>query len=235
MKPTQPQPETNTPGHAQTAPSAPPAEPSKPERRNYSKVAQLPKPLRQLVNSMLDDGLPYSRITEKLKQSTDPPLPFPISKMTISRWYDTGYQAYLDRQDHLAELRANREAALELVEGGDTTTLPEATLQIVTSQIFQLLTDFSSASLKKKLAEDPLKYIRLVNSFAHISREAVVLKKLRDASAKATAAELKRLDPQREFSDRENQILADRLDDFFLKPRRRPPGDAPAQTSPPKP
>jgi hypothetical protein len=184
---------------------------------------------------MLDDGLPYSRITEKLKQSTDPPLPFPISKMTISRWYDTGYQAYLDRQDHLAELRANREAALELVEGGDTTTLPEATLQIVTSQIFQLLTDFSSASLKKKLAEDPLKYIRLVNSFAHISREAVVLKKLRDASAKATAAELKRLDPQREFSDRENQILADRLDDFFLKPRRRPPGDAPAQTSPPKP
>jgi hypothetical protein len=181
---------------------------------------------------MLDDGHSYARIIEKLKQSTDPPLPFPISQMNLSHWYDTGYQAHLDRQNHVAAIRDHREAALELLEGGDTTALPEATLQIVASQLFQLLADFSPASLKQKLAEDPLKYIRLVNSFAHISREAMVLKKLRDASAQAAAIELKRLDPKREFSDRENEILADRLDDFFLKPRRRPPGEAPAQKTP---
>ncbi len=193
---------------------------SNPKRRSRSNIAKSPKVVRDLINSMLDDGAPYGLIVEKLQQSTDPPLPYPISEMNISRWYDTGYQDHLAQQERLAYVRLNREAALEMVAGDDTATLPEATLQIIASHYYELLGDFSPASLKKKLAEDPLKYTRFINGFARLAREILNLKKHRDASAKAVAAELKRLDPKRELSDREDELITQRMDDFFLKPRR---------------
>src|SRR6266702_1043491 len=83
---------------------------SKPKRRSRSNIAQLPKVLRDLINSMLDDGAPYALIIEKLQQSADPPLPYPITEMNISRWYDTGYQDHLAQQERLAYVRLNREA-----------------------------------------------------------------------------------------------------------------------------
>src|SRR5437016_4147362 len=48
--------------------------------------------------------------------------------------------------------------------------------------------------------------------------EILNLQKHRQACAKAAALELKHLDPNREFSDREHEIITDRMDDFFLKP-----------------
>src|SRR5438093_6904639 len=147
--------ETNTPGADLTAVDSQPLalDVPKKERRSHSKIAQLPKVLRDLINRMLDDGAPYARIIEKLEQSTDPPLPYPISEMNISRWYDTGYQHYLAQQERLAYVRLNREAALEMVAGDDTATLPEATLQIIASHYYELLGDFSPASPKEKLTE----------------------------------------------------------------------------------
>ena len=53
------------------------------------------------------------------------------------------------------------------------------------------------------------------------SQGSLNLQKHRDAAAKDVAAELKRLDPQRELSDREDELITQRMDDFFLKPRRR--------------
>lgn len=62
------------------------------ERRCRGKIARLPKPLRDLVNRLLDDGQPYRIIIQKLEASTDPPLPYPVIEMDISRWYNKGYQ-----------------------------------------------------------------------------------------------------------------------------------------------
>src|SRR5437773_2060365 len=194
---------------------------SNPKRRSRSNIAKLPKVLRDLINSMLDDGAPYGLIVEKLQQSTDPSLPYPISEMNISRWYDTGYQDHLAQQERLAYVRLTREAALEMVAGDDTATLPEATLQIIASHYYELLGDFSPALLKGKLSEDPLKYTRFINGFARLAREILNLKKYRETSAKTVAAELKRLDPARELTDREDELITERMDDFFLKPRRR--------------
>src|SRR5437660_1685386 len=125
--------------------------------RPHDKIARLPKVLRDQVNAMLDDGIPYNLIIAKLQQSTDPPLPYPISEMAISRWKDGGYQRHLAQQERFAYVTENREAALEMV-AADTTTLPEGALQIIASHYYDILADFSPASLKQKLGEDPLKY-----------------------------------------------------------------------------
>src|ERR1043166_3294705 len=136
------------------------------EKPLHRKIAKLPKVLRDRINAMMDDSLSYPEIARRLQQSTDPPLPYPISEMDLSRWKNGGYLRYLAAQEHIESLSADRETALDMVAADDTTTLPEATLQIIAGQYFQFLGGFNPESLKAKLAEDPLKYTRFLNVFA---------------------------------------------------------------------
>jgi len=71
----------------------------------HRKIAKLPKPLRDLINSMLDDAAPAREIIAKLQESADPPLPYPISEQNISDWKNGGYQDYLRQQDWRADSR----------------------------------------------------------------------------------------------------------------------------------
>src|SRR5437867_7572924 len=150
-----PQTEVNAPGPTLAAidPPSLALDASKQERRSHGKIAQLSKNFRDRINSMLDDGVPYALIIEKLEQFTDPPLPYPISEMNISRWKDGGYQRHLAQQERFAYVTENREAALEMASA-DTTTLPQGALQIIASHYYDILSDFSAASLKQKLGED---------------------------------------------------------------------------------
>ena len=196
----------------------------------HRKIAKLPKPLRDLINSMLEQAIPARQIIAKLQASTDPPLPYPISEMNISHWRNTGYHHYLAQQERLALVQANREAADDLIATGELTTLPEATLQIVANQYYQLLADFSPDTLKEKLSEDPLKYTRFLNVFARLVREIVHLRKFRDASAHAAAAiKLKQLDPDRDLSDNEFDAIVSKMDRVFKVARPRKPA-APSAT-----
>src|SRR6266850_8526548 len=182
----------------------------------HRKIAKLPKPLRDVIYSILDDSLPARQIIAKLQASADPPLPYPISEVNISDWKNTGYRRYLAQQERLATVQANREAALEMVNADETTTLPEATLQIIASQYYEFLGDFSPESLKQKLAEDPLKYTRFLNVFSRVAREILNLRKYRDSSARL-AGEVQELDPDRDLSDREHELWAARFDRFFKR------------------
>ncbi len=205
----------------------------------HRKIAQLPRPLRELINSMLDDACPARQIIAKLQASTDPPLPYPISEMNISDWRNTGYRRYLAQQERVALLQANRERAGDLIATDDLTTLPEATLQIIANQYYDLLADFSPESLRQTLSEDPLKYTRFLNVFARLVREIVHLRKFRDASAKTAAIALKQRDPERDLADNEFDAIVNQLDRVFKVARRRkslgpseptPPSSAPSGT-----
>jgi len=67
------------------------------------KVARLPEPTRNAINAMLEDGLPYRAILERLQHpngpplqnSSLPPLPYPLSEMNLSNWYRGGYRDWL--------------------------------------------------------------------------------------------------------------------------------------------
>ena len=64
------------------------------------KVARLPEPIRARINQMLENGQPYHAIIRHLNETQ--PLPYPLSKMNLSNWFQGGYQDYL-RQRLLAE------------------------------------------------------------------------------------------------------------------------------------
>ncbi len=61
------------------------------------KIARLPAPIREAINRMIEDGLPYKAIIQKLQSST-PPLPYPISEMNLSNWRNGGHQDWLQHQ-----------------------------------------------------------------------------------------------------------------------------------------
>ena len=54
------------------------------------KVARLPEPLRNRINLMLEEGLPYRDIIANLQQAGD--LPYPISEMNLSNWCRGGFR-----------------------------------------------------------------------------------------------------------------------------------------------
>jgi hypothetical protein len=198
-------------------------------KKNHRKIAKLPKPLRDLINSSIDDGLPAREIIQKLQASTDPQLPCPITEVDISRWKTTGYERYLAHQDHLDSIEAAREAALEMVRTNNNLSLPQATLQVIASQCFEVLADFSPAAIKQKLAEDPLKYTSFLHVFARLTREIVHLEKFHEARAAAEIEKLKRdskADPAAFWTGHFDQL-------FHLKDPRRiknpNPKDVPSQ------
>ena len=207
----------------------------------HRKIAKLPKPLRDLINSSLDDCLPAKEIIQKLQASTNPPLPYPISEANLSRWKTTGYQRYLAHQDHLDSIEASREAALEMVASNNL-SLPQATLQVIASQCFEILGDFSPAAVKQKLAEDPLKYISLLHVFARLTREMVHLEKFYEARL---AAQADKPDPNRDHEAEAAEFWTHHTNQFFNRkdPSRAktkksqpetPPTPTPTPTPPPQ-
>jgi hypothetical protein len=201
----------------------------------HRKIARLPRSLRDRINSMLDDSATYHQIIAQLKSSTAPPLPYPISEMDLSRWKSSGYQRYLEQQDRLDSLRATREHAVEVVASGDTSQLPEATLQIIASQYYHFLAGFSPECLKEKLAEDPLKYTRFLNVFARLTREILSLKKHREECEREAASKLKcrKEDPDlAEFRQVASQAQRELISRFSKTIRSRYPGHSEPEAAP---
>jgi hypothetical protein len=183
------------------------------DHRGNGKIARLPKVLRDQVNRMLDDGLSYKAIIEKLEQSTDPPLPYKLLEINISRWKDNGYQRYLRHQEWRDQLRILRENGSDMSELTDGPKFQETLVQIALTEIFRVLQE-------GELKPDSLNYIRLFNALARLNREALSLRKYNDLLAKEQA-ELKQLDINRELAENEHIAIVDRMDRIMEMPRPR--------------
>jgi hypothetical protein len=187
--------------------------PADSDHRGNGKIARLPKVLRDQVNRMLDDGVSYKAIIEKLEQSTDPPLPYKLLEINISRWKDNGYQRYLRHQEWRDQLRILRENGSDMSELADGPKFQETLIQIALTEMFRVLQE-------GELKPDSLNYIRLFNALARLNREALGLRKYNDLLAKEQA-ELKQLDINRELAENEHVAIVDRIDRIMEMPRPR--------------
>lgn len=92
-------------------------------KRRTSKIAGLPKKLRDLINERISDGVPYDQIAQELKQASDPPCPCEISARNISDWFSGGYQDWVRHQDALEVLASRFDFALDLAQNSHPDTL----------------------------------------------------------------------------------------------------------------
>lgn len=127
-------PDTTNPGHPDinsTTPAPPPAaETPPPSRHRRGHIARLPKKIREHVNTMLDDGTPFSRIVEYLEQKGHH-----ISEGSVSSWKTGGYQDWLREQRYLEESRLRHELTLRFASQDEGITTFQAAHKLAVAMI----------------------------------------------------------------------------------------------------
>ena len=207
----------NGPATVPPFPYAPPHPPQKSatcrskSHRFHSKIANLPKTIRDQINEKLRDGIRYRPISKWLRE-LQPPLPYAISEQNISDWHRSGYQQWLLEQNWIQQTRARQEPALDLAANTDASQISHATLQLASLHAFEAMRNLGPGTLDEKLGGNSLAFSRLLNSLCRASREIIQLQQYRDACAKAHAAMQPLMDPNRELTLQERRALVREVD-----------------------
>src|SRR2546427_417672 len=62
------------------------------------KISRLPKPTRDMINLMLEDGLPYKVIIDELAEAGRG-----ITPQILTKWLQSGYEDYLKNRQNIEE------------------------------------------------------------------------------------------------------------------------------------
>jgi hypothetical protein len=163
------------------------------DARRRGNVARLPKILRDLVNSMLDDGNPYSEIVKALENSIDPQLPHPVSERNISNWFDGGYQDYLRHQSWRERIDTRADRYLD-VAATDAPRLVAGSLYAATLEISELMDELAQS---KADDTDATKLARISHALARLSQSTLNIQQYRDKRAKQKEAKESAEKPKR--------------------------------------
>jgi len=151
------------------AASPPVPQPVDPDRPAYNhtrtgKVARLPKTVRDQINQMLLDGVPFLEIIQRLGDAGKD-----LNEDNITSWKKGGFKDWLVEMQRLDDLGATREAALSLVSQKAGPTVQDAGRTIASAQLYELLLSFDPRSFAQALAEKPELYFRLINALSRLS------------------------------------------------------------------
>ena len=141
-------------------------------RRN-GKVARLPAYLRDQINRMLDDGLPYKTIIQQLG-----PAGQGLNEDNLSNWRLGGYQDYLKAQALNERARGQIEAAADVVrESGaiSTVQLQQACGQIALLQYLETIIEYGDEVARESLKQNPAKFITLINACCNLANSSIAL------------------------------------------------------------
>src|SRR6266581_1047330 len=168
-----------------------------------SKIAQLSVEHRALVNQLLDQAKTYDAVVEEMAKHG-----ISLNTDNVSKWFNGPYQDYLAALEWRDELQQLRDHAFSFGQEEGSVRFQEGVVQIGLTQIFR-------AMKEDRFKDDAPNSLRLFNSLARLSREALVIRKYADQQAQQKSVELKKLNVSREMKDAEDMALQDRADDFF--------------------
>jgi len=105
-------------------------------RQRVGKIARLPLVIRQRLNSMLDDGIPYDQILGDIPELS----PAGVTTRNISTWKQGGYQDWLRQQEIKLDAQLTAEAALELAQDIESPEKISAATEIILAvQVYRAL------------------------------------------------------------------------------------------------
>jgi hypothetical protein len=192
-------------------------------------VARLPRAIRDQLNQMMLDGVPYPQIIKRLG---DPASHLKPNHLT--EWKKRGHQDWLLHQDWLAERRIRQESAGDIVDDCDANKVNQGALQLGTLYIYEALRDLRAGGLESKLGGDSAAFARLLNALSRASRETLQLQKYRDVCGRARAALQELKDPKRKLNESETRAIVLKVDDILglgsADPDDPSPPANPAQT-----
>jgi hypothetical protein len=143
-------------------------------RRN-GKVARLSSELRQQINRMLEDGLTYKAIIEKLG-----PEGKHLTEHNLSNWRLGGYRDYLKAQEIKERARVQTEAAAEIVReigAPDPTQLKKVCSQVALLQYLDAIRNHGGQFALESFRRNPAKLITLINACCNMSNTNIAIEK----------------------------------------------------------
>ena len=133
-------------------------------RRRRSLIARFPKAIRDQINQMLDDGLPYAAIRQRLGD-----LGTALSDDSIGRWKIGGYQDYLRELRLLDESRLRYEFTLDLARDEPGIDVFQAAHKTAAALICEAVAEIGADSLRQAVKLNPLNLLRMLNSLSRLT------------------------------------------------------------------
>jgi hypothetical protein len=148
-------------------------------RRN-GKVARLPAAMRDQINHLMDDAVPYKVVIEKLG-----PAGQHLNEDNLSNWRLGGYQDYLKAQAINDRARIQTEAAADIVRDSghlDPRQLKQACSEIALLQYIDTLYEHGEQLARDALMKNPAKMITLMNACCNMSNTNIAIENCRLAT-----------------------------------------------------
>jgi hypothetical protein len=152
------------------APQSPPIpKPTEPDNRRKGKIARLPKATRDKINTMLQDGVPYLEIIDRLG-----PEGHGLIEKNLSNWKSGGYMDWL-RGCQLAEaIQIKYEIAQDIIANSTESTGPgRAVLHILATNLCQFLAETDPSELRESLLSDADKFTKFVNAMVRLAEGGI--------------------------------------------------------------
>jgi len=153
------------------------------------KIARLPKLERDMVNKLLHNYVPYSRIVAALDE-----LGITVTERNISNWRTRGgYKEWCAEQENQLRLAHLQDHLTDYLRKHDAQQLPEVGLQVASTQLTSLLMNPQTSA---NLLADPNKYAKIIEALDKCSVRLNELQKeryenLRDARIRGTVSNLR--------------------------------------------
>ncbi len=178
------------PSAPHAAPSASQPQPSAPEQkppgRRKGKIARLPKKTRDRLNEMIQDGVPYLEIIERLG-----PEGQGLNEVNLSNWKSGGYLDWLKETQIADAIQAKYELAESIVaRSPEGNAAGQAVLRVIAANLCKFLADADPETLRDSLLSDADKFTRFVNSMVRLAEGGIKceLHKFRQQDRAAEAA-----------------------------------------------
>ena len=157
-----------TPPPVQSAAPRSPLQPPTSHGR-IGKIARLPKSVRDQINSMIQDGVPYLTIIERLG-----PLGQDLNEPNLCHWKSGGYLDWLRELQFTQAIQAKYELAQSIVaRSGDDNAASQALLQTMAVNLCEFLVETDPATLRDSLLSDSDKFTRFVNSMVRLAEGGI--------------------------------------------------------------
>jgi hypothetical protein len=173
--------ETVSPPNPEPAISAPQLsvlpDPTPKKKIRNGKIARLPYILRDMVNRMLRDHIPYDSIREALLEKG-----VHVTERNISNWKTHGgYEAWRLEQDRALETHLFQDNLTDHLRKIDGAQLPEVGLQLAATHLSAF---FLKPETQQQLSTDPQKCSEAVSILCRVARQVHNLQKFRDETAR---------------------------------------------------
>jgi len=132
--------------------------------RGTGKVARLPKKIRDEVNLMILDGVPFAEIIRAIGPHGEG-----ITEANIGNWKAGSYRQWLNDHERNEALRSTHEAALDLLDQKAGANVQDAGRAVAGAQLYELLISFNPTDFAAALADKPELYLRIINSLSRLS------------------------------------------------------------------